>query len=140
MKRYWRGKEDERIAPRVHQGGLSVDEKILRHFDLSSQFGVCWYFSSVRSFIHSSLSDPGCVSVYVHMHAPDCRLFHWQRAMLIIFFGGTALHRDPAHEAMEAGREPGTQAAGRGASCALKGGEEREWQGGEGVYGGAVDE
>ena len=40
VKRYWKGKEDERIAPRVHQRGLSVDEKILRHFDLSSQYGV----------------------------------------------------------------------------------------------------
>lgn len=40
VKRYWKGKEDERIAPRVHQRGLGVDEKILRHFDLSSQYGV----------------------------------------------------------------------------------------------------
>lgn len=24
----------------VHQGGLPLDEKILRHFDLSSQYGV----------------------------------------------------------------------------------------------------
>lgn len=39
-RKYWRGKEDERIAPRVHQQGLSVNEKILRHFDLSSQYGV----------------------------------------------------------------------------------------------------
>ncbi|KAL9075718.1 MAG: hypothetical protein Q9161_001470 [Pseudevernia consocians] len=41
VKRYWKSKEDERIAPRVHQRGLSVDEKILRHFDLSSQYGPC---------------------------------------------------------------------------------------------------
>ncbi len=40
VKRYWKSKEDERIAPRVHQRGLSVNEKILRHFDLSSQYGV----------------------------------------------------------------------------------------------------
>lgn len=40
VKKYWKGKEDERIAPRVHQRGLSVNEKILRHFDLSSQYGV----------------------------------------------------------------------------------------------------
>ena len=40
IKRYWRGKEEERIAPRVHQAGLDVDEKILRHFDLSTQYGV----------------------------------------------------------------------------------------------------
>lgn len=44
IKRYWKGKEEERIAPRVHQGGLSVDEKILRHFDLSTQYGVCHSF------------------------------------------------------------------------------------------------
>lgn len=25
----------------VHQGDLDVEEKILRHFDLSSQYGVC---------------------------------------------------------------------------------------------------
>lgn len=41
VKSYWEGKEVERIAPRVHQQGLSVNEKILRHFDLSSQYGVC---------------------------------------------------------------------------------------------------
>ncbi|KAF6229041.1 hypothetical protein HO133_007155 [Letharia lupina] len=41
VRRYWKGKEEERIAPRVHQAGLSVNEKILRHFDLSSQYGPC---------------------------------------------------------------------------------------------------
>ena len=41
VRKYWAGKENERIAPRVHQEGLSVHEKVLRHFDLSSQFGVC---------------------------------------------------------------------------------------------------
>lgn len=40
VKKYWKSKEDERIAPRVHQRGLNVNEKILRHFDLSSQYGV----------------------------------------------------------------------------------------------------
>ncbi|KAI9751281.1 MAG: hypothetical protein M4579_006134 [Chaenotheca gracillima] len=41
VKRYWRERENERKAPRVHQEGLSVHEKILRHFDLSSQYGPC---------------------------------------------------------------------------------------------------
>ncbi|MCJ1288188.1 hypothetical protein MMC26_007543 [Xylographa opegraphella] len=41
VKRYWKKKEDERKAPRVHQQGLSVEEKVLREFDLSSQFGPC---------------------------------------------------------------------------------------------------
>ena len=40
IRKYWKSKEEERIAPRVHQAGLSVNEKILRHFDLSSQYGV----------------------------------------------------------------------------------------------------
>jgi len=39
IKRYWRERENERRAPRVHQGDLSVEEKILRLFDMSSQFG-----------------------------------------------------------------------------------------------------
>ncbi|KAI9847091.1 MAG: hypothetical protein M1837_003209 [Sclerophora amabilis] len=41
LKRYWRAKESERKAPRVHQQDLSTNEKILRHFDLSSQYGPC---------------------------------------------------------------------------------------------------
>jgi DNA polymerase delta subunit 4 len=42
IKRYWREREGERRAPRVHQQGLSVEEKILRLFDMSSQYGVCF--------------------------------------------------------------------------------------------------
>ena len=41
IKKYWKLKEEARIAPRVHQKGISVHEKVLREFDLSSQFGVC---------------------------------------------------------------------------------------------------
>ncbi|MCJ1392129.1 hypothetical protein MMC18_004996 [Xylographa bjoerkii] len=41
IKRFWKRKEEERKAPRVHQQGLSVEEKVLREFDLSSQFGPC---------------------------------------------------------------------------------------------------
>ncbi|KAL8913873.1 MAG: hypothetical protein Q9171_001366 [Xanthocarpia ochracea] len=41
VKRYWREREQERKAPRVHQRDLSLHEKILRHFDLSSQYGPC---------------------------------------------------------------------------------------------------
>lgn len=39
IKSYWAAKERERKAPRVHQEGLSVREKILREFDLSSRYG-----------------------------------------------------------------------------------------------------
>ncbi|OBT79035.1 hypothetical protein VF21_02385 [Pseudogymnoascus sp. 05NY08] len=39
--KYWRATEAERLAPRVHQAGLSTEEKILRYFDMSSQYGPC---------------------------------------------------------------------------------------------------
>jgi DNA polymerase delta subunit 4 len=41
IKRYWKEREAERKAPRVHQEDVSLEEKILRLFDMSSQFGVC---------------------------------------------------------------------------------------------------
>ncbi|KAI5201667.1 hypothetical protein E4T39_05124 [Aureobasidium subglaciale] len=41
IKKYWRAKEAERQAPRVHQQGLDVSEKILREFDMSGQYGPC---------------------------------------------------------------------------------------------------
>ncbi|CAL3962492.1 unnamed protein product [Diplocarpon coronariae] len=39
IKRYWRERENERITKRVHQEGLGLEEKILRLFDMSSQYG-----------------------------------------------------------------------------------------------------
>ncbi|KAF2772754.1 hypothetical protein EJ03DRAFT_371674 [Teratosphaeria nubilosa] len=41
IKRYWRQKESERLAPRVHQEDLSVHEKVLREWDMSGQYGPC---------------------------------------------------------------------------------------------------
>jgi len=41
IRKYWRERENERTAARVHQEELSVEEKVLRLFDMSSQFGVC---------------------------------------------------------------------------------------------------
>ncbi|WEW56876.1 hypothetical protein PRK78_002331 [Emydomyces testavorans] len=41
IRRYWEAEEAKRIAPNVHQEGLSMNEKILRHFDLSNQYGPC---------------------------------------------------------------------------------------------------
>lgn len=40
IKRYWREKEQERKAPRVHQEDLTVYEKVLREWDMSGQYGV----------------------------------------------------------------------------------------------------
>ena len=40
IRRFWLGKEESRIVGRVHQEGMSVHEKVLREWDLSSQYGV----------------------------------------------------------------------------------------------------
>jgi DNA polymerase delta subunit 4 len=40
IKKYWKDIESQRIAPRVHQQDLDLSEKILRYFDVSSQYGV----------------------------------------------------------------------------------------------------
>lgn len=41
IKRYWMGVEAARISKRVHQEDLSQAEKVLRYFDVSSQYGPC---------------------------------------------------------------------------------------------------
>ncbi|KAJ5239099.1 hypothetical protein N7468_003718 [Penicillium chermesinum] len=41
IQRYWKDVEKGRKALRVHQQDLSLEEKILRNFDLSSQYGPC---------------------------------------------------------------------------------------------------
>jgi DNA polymerase delta subunit 4 len=40
IKKYWRAKEAQRLAPRVHQDDLGVREKVLREWDMSGEFGV----------------------------------------------------------------------------------------------------
>ncbi len=40
IKRYWREKEQERLAPRVHQEDLTLYEKVLREWDTSGKYGV----------------------------------------------------------------------------------------------------
>ncbi|PKY06113.1 hypothetical protein P168DRAFT_135190 [Aspergillus campestris IBT 28561] len=41
IEQYWKAEEKKRRGPRVHHEDLSLQEHILRHFDLSSQFGPC---------------------------------------------------------------------------------------------------
>ena len=41
IRQYWKEREAERKAPRVHQDDVSIEERVLRLFDMSSQFGVC---------------------------------------------------------------------------------------------------
>lgn len=40
IKGYWKERENSRITPRVHQEDLSMEEKILREWDMTSRFGV----------------------------------------------------------------------------------------------------
>lgn len=39
---YWAKVEGQRIAARAHQEGVPLSEKILRYFDVSSQYGVSY--------------------------------------------------------------------------------------------------
>ncbi|KAK2021853.1 DNA polymerase delta [Colletotrichum zoysiae] len=41
INKYWKVIEAQRIAPRVHQKDVSLAEKVLRYFDVSSQYGPC---------------------------------------------------------------------------------------------------
>ncbi|PNP42881.1 hypothetical protein TGAMA5MH_05627 [Trichoderma gamsii] len=41
IKSYWKDIEKQRKAPRVHQQDLDLGEKVLRYFDVSSQYGPC---------------------------------------------------------------------------------------------------
>ncbi|KAF5616277.1 GTP-binding protein beta subunit [Fusarium sp. NRRL 52700] len=41
IKKYWKSIEDQWTTPRLHQQGVSLSEKILRYFDVSSQYGPC---------------------------------------------------------------------------------------------------
>ncbi|KAK2062112.1 hypothetical protein LY76DRAFT_589854 [Colletotrichum caudatum] len=41
INKYWKSIEAQRIAPRVHLKDLSLAEKVLRYFDVSSQYGPC---------------------------------------------------------------------------------------------------
>ena len=46
IERYWRKIEDSRMAKAVHKKhteGLSTGEKVLRYFDVSSQYGVSFF-------------------------------------------------------------------------------------------------
>ncbi|KAF5018033.1 hypothetical protein F66182_10007 [Fusarium sp. NRRL 66182] len=41
IKKYWKSIENEWTTPRLHQQGVSLSEKVLRYFDVSSQYGPC---------------------------------------------------------------------------------------------------
>lgn len=40
IKKYWREKESKRMVKRMHQEDVSIHERVLREFDISSHYGV----------------------------------------------------------------------------------------------------
>lgn len=93
IRKYWKGVEEARIAKRVHQEELGTGEKVLRYFDISSQYGVslsCCFRPDSR---RESLSTDGVI----------------------------ALHRHTANEALVPCRETGHGSADRGPGRAAEG-------------------
>ncbi|KAK9802190.1 putative DNA polymerase delta subunit 4 [Seiridium cardinale] len=62
---YWNKLEKERLAKRVHQEDLTLSEKVLRYFDVSSQYGK-------SPSVEKADSKQPCVGI--------SRMRRWQRA------------------------------------------------------------
>ncbi|TLS25410.1 hypothetical protein PpBr36_07224 [Pyricularia pennisetigena] len=73
IRKYWKGVEAQRLAPRVHQEDLDVGEKVLRYFDVSSQYGPCIGSSRKRRWMRAQrlgLNPPiEALAVLVHEEA-----------------------------------------------------------------------
>ena len=107
IKQYWRKKEQERLAPRVHQQDLTVYEKVLREWDMSGQYGV---------------------SLASSMLLPPCLLSD----LLTI---DIALHRHSTLKTLEASQYARTQTTDRGSSGASQADGRRRYEVAEGTCG-----
>ncbi|KAF7891914.1 hypothetical protein EAF00_008216 [Botryotinia globosa] len=54
IRKYWKAREDLRLAPRVHQKDLEISEKILREWDCMSQFGPAIGISRTKRWHRAS--------------------------------------------------------------------------------------
>ena len=88
IKKYWRDKEQERLAPRVHQEDLGVYEKVLREWDMSGQYGVRFY------------------------HVPG-----HLRSTFLETNSSKALHRHSTPQALEASQPSRPKSAARSSRC-----------------------
>lgn len=93
IKKYWREVEAVRIARRVHQEELSLAEKVLRYFDISSQYGVCEHD-------HTTSPPPPNTPL-----TPILFMFRAMRRRSMIADLATALYRDSARETVAPCRE-----------------------------------
>jgi DNA polymerase delta subunit 4 len=92
IKKYWAAKERQRIAPRVHQGELSLHDKVLREFDMSGHYGV---------------STPASATLALALH----------HVAVILTRFNTALHRHCSIEALEACATARSRPAHRSPRC-----------------------
>ncbi|TVY49697.1 DNA polymerase delta subunit [Lachnellula occidentalis] len=54
VRRYWKEREAERRAPRIHQGDLGVEEKVLRLWDMSSQYGPAIGIARMKRWVRAN--------------------------------------------------------------------------------------
>lgn len=78
INKYWRELESQRIAPRVHQEDLSLSEKVLRYFDVSSQYGVSPTKQSWTA--HQSKLGRLLTSIALHRHNADEKMVQSRKA------------------------------------------------------------
>lgn len=75
IEKYWRKLEAQRLAKRVHQEELSTGEKVLRYFDVSSQYGVRLsplLFSRGRNFMSAGARERADIVRFESSHASEC--------------------------------------------------------------------
>lgn len=79
VEKYWKGIQDAHIAKRVHQESLTLSEKVLRYFDISSQYGV-----SLKSKPFAAIDMVQAVYANYANACQPCtgisRMKRWQRA------------------------------------------------------------
>ncbi|KAL1303563.1 hypothetical protein AAFC00_006932 [Neodothiora populina] len=82
IKRYWQTKERERKAPRVHQEGLSVQDKLLREWDMSGQYGPCIGIARLKRWKRANMLnlDPPIEVLAVLLKQADKGSVNVQRA------------------------------------------------------------
>ncbi|OGM50979.1 DNA polymerase delta subunit 4 [Aspergillus bombycis] len=76
LQQYWRKEEEKIRGPRFHQQDLALHEKILRHFDLSSQFGPCIGIARLKRWRRANslnLSPPIEVLAVLLKHKDDVK-------------------------------------------------------------------
>jgi CRISPR/Cas system CSM-associated protein Csm2 small subunit len=100
IRKFWREREEERLAPRVHMEGIRLEEKVCRFFDMSSEFGVSVIPLSMYSLVFSTRS------LTLGEKLADCRI---------------AMHRYLPNPSLDTRTETWSQSTYRGVSSVAQG-------------------